>query len=276
MLLRSRLSARCAPAPRAFTACSLLIRALPERGFATATIQFRNRWTGGRSKLPWARRINPWLDMLHPFGAARIDEEIGWLAGALSPCTFESQWRIPSFVAFSEARDQAPVYREFARILRTDAAPRKNADMPRVLKCPQFAEDVPSLVSALPGTRLVFTHRDRDAILQSTVSLVASQMAFQSDDIELKTIESEWQRKLDLRERRIGEALAELETPMAHVEFEALGRDWKTQIAAVYASLGLDPSGDAIRAMAAEHARAKDDRHHAHGSQLALFAESRS
>ncbi len=226
--------------------------------------------------LALARRVNPWLDMLHPFGAARIDEEIGWLSGAFSPCAFESQWRIPSFVAFSEARDQAPVYREFARILRTDAATRKNADKPRVLKCPQFSEDVPSLLNALPGTRFVFTHRDRHAVWQSSVSLVASQMAFQSDNIELTSIESEWQRKLDLRERRIGQTLETMDAAMAHVEFEALGRDWQTQIASVYASLGLDPSGDAIEAMAAEHARAKDDRHHAHGGQLAVFAESRS
>ena len=34
-------------------------------------------------------------------------QEIGWLSAALSPCAYEAQWRIPSFVGWSEARDPA-------------------------------------------------------------------------------------------------------------------------------------------------------------------------
>ena len=165
------------------------------------------------------------LDALHPFGATRIDEEIGWLATALSPATFEAQWHIPSFVAWSEARDPGPVYAEFARILRTDAATMGNTDRPRVLKCPQFAEDLPALLQHFPGARLVVTHRDAAAIVESSVSLVASQMAPQSTRRDLSAITAEWQRKLALRQQRIERALAGFAGQVAHVDFDRLNVD---------------------------------------------------
>ena len=123
-----------------------------------------------RAGLAIARLVNPWLDSQHPFGPTRADEELGWLTTALDVCAFEAQWRIPGYVAFSEARDAAPLYREFARILRTDAAMMGNADRPRVLKCPKFAEDIPALLAELPGTRLVVTRREPDDVLASSVS----------------------------------------------------------------------------------------------------------
>ena len=106
-------------------------------------------------------------------------------------------------MAWSEARDPGPVYAEFARILRTDAATMGNADRPRVLKCPQFAEDLPALLQHFPGARLVVTHRDAAAIVESSVSLVASQMAPQSTRRDLSAITAEWQRKLALRQQLV-------------------------------------------------------------------------
>ena len=107
------------------------------------------------------RRLNPWLEAIHPFGAARPDEELGWLAAALDHCAYEVQWHIPSFVAFSEARDPATIYREFDRILRTDAAHRCNNHLPRVMKVPQFSEDLATLLAQFPDARVVVSRRKR-------------------------------------------------------------------------------------------------------------------
>jgi hypothetical protein len=218
-----------------------------------------------------ARRINPWLDMLHPFGATRVDEEIGWLAGALDACAYEAQYRIPAFTAFSEARDPGPVYREFARILRTDAAFMDNAAYPRVLKCPQFAEDLPALVTVFPDARVVATERSRDAVLASTVSMVASQMAFQTDHADLGAIEAEWRRKLALREERMARALSDFAGPVAHASYDALGADWKAVIAEIYQALGLDLTPPALAAIAAEVARSATSPHAGHAVHLARF-----
>lgn len=219
-----------------------------------------------------ARRINPWLDMLHPFGATRVDEEIGWLSGALDACAFEAQWRIPSFVAFSEARDAGAVYSEFARILRTDAAIMGDGERSRVLKCPQFAEDLPALIAQFPDARVVVTRRDGDEVLRSTLSMVASQMAFQTNCADIEALEAEWRRKLALREQRMAAALAGFAGPIAHVDFDELGRDWRGAMRRLHADLDLALPPASLDAMAAEHDKSASDPHHAHRSQIEGFA----
>lgn len=211
-----------------------------------------------------ARRINPWLDGLHPFGATRPDEEIHWLSAALSPTAYEAQWRIPSYVRWSEARDAAPVYHEFARILRTDAATRGNNDRPRVLKCPQFSEDLSTMLAEFPGARLVLTERDIEAVLASGVSLISSQSAFQSDQRSLAAVETEWKRKLALRAARI-EAAAPDGPP--RVSFQEIGADWRGTIARIYRQLGLELTEAALAAMEAEQGIAARDPHLLRGSK---------
>ncbi|MBX7495355.1 sulfotransferase [Qipengyuania sp. 6B39] len=217
------------------------------------------------------RRINPWLDMLHPFGATRVDEEIGWLSGSLDACAFEAQWRIPSFVAFNEASDARAVYAEFARILRTDAAVMGDAAKPRVLKCPQFAENLPALIERFPEARMVVAKRCHDEVLESSVSMVASQMAFQSDHADLDALVGEWRRKLALREARMDAALAGHSGPLAGVDFAALGEDWEAEIARVYSAIGIPLSDEALAAMRGEQARAAKDKHHGHRRQFDGF-----
>ena len=218
-----------------------------------------------------ARRINPWLDTFHPFGATRVDEEIGWLSAALSPCAYEAQWRVPSFVFWSEGRDAGPVYREFARILRTDAATMRDAERPRVLKCPQFAEDLPALLAEFPGARLVIARRSGEAVIDSTVSMVASQSALQSAARDPAAIRKEWQRKLALREDRIANALTAHDGPVASVSYDDLDADWRAAIGQVYATLGIALSNAALAAMEREQRIASRSPHHDHGKTLNRF-----
>lgn len=222
------------------------------------------------------RRINPWLDTLHPFGATRSDEEIGWLSAALNPCAFEAQWHIPSYVAWSEARSASPVYGEFERILRTDAAVRGNADRPRILKCPQYSEDLAALLRAFPDARVVVAQRDADAVIDSTVSMVAGQSAFQSSVRSLESIREEWKRKLALRHARIEASLADFTGHVARVPYAALDSDWGSAIAVVYSALDLPLTTEALAAMEREQASAASSPHHAHAKSLDQFAEARS
>jgi len=232
----------------------------------------RPMWSG--MSLVVARAFDPWLDAIHPFGVTRPDEELGWLAGALDHCAYEAQWHVPSFTAFSEARDPAPVYAEFARVLATDAAWHRNAALPRVLKVPQFAEDLPALLAQFPDARVVRTHRDPADTLASSVSLVANQMTMQSDAVDLAWIEDECRRKLALREARMDAALADFSGPLAEVDFAALDADWAGEIARVYAVLGLNFSAAAAAAMRAEMGRANRSSHHVHGASYRKFAQA--
>jgi hypothetical protein len=224
--------------------------------------------------LAFARRLDPWLDTIHPFGTKRPDEELGWLAAAFSPCAYEAQWRIPSFTRWSEERDAAPVYREFARILATDAAHRGTADRPRVMKVPQFAEDLPALLAQFPQARVVIARREVEDVVRSATSLVANQMAMQSDEADLGWIEAECRRKVALREERISRAIAAFAGPVAEVEFAALDADWQSAVDGIYRQLGLPLTPVALTAMQAEQNSAANSPHRAHAQIYRRFARA--
>src|SRR5690606_19890268 len=137
------------------------------------------------------------VDTLHPFGATRPDEELGWPGAALSHGLYEAQYRIPSFVAFGETRDPAPAYREMLRTLRTDAAVMEDGAKPRELKCPQYADELSPLLAVLPDARLVVAGRPLGRVLDSTLSELKSQMAYQIDHVSLAAIEGDWRRKIE-------------------------------------------------------------------------------
>lgn len=216
--------------------------------------------------------LNPWLQTIHPMGPAEIEEELAWIAAALNHSIYESQWCIPGYSAFSEARDPAPVYREFARILKTDAAHRGLADRPRVLKVPAFSEDLATLLALYPDARLVLASREHSAVLRSAVSLVANQMAIQCDNCNLDWIEAEWTRKLALREARMSAALKDWNGPTARLDFEALNADWEREIKRTYSELGIEFTPQASKAMHLEMADSESGQHRAHSAQLARFS----
>jgi hypothetical protein len=233
--------------------------------------KFNLRPLRGAFDLIMARQLDPWIDSIHPFGAARVDEELGWLANALNHATYEAQWRIPSYTAFSEQRDPQPVYRELARILRTDAAHHGNASRPRVMKVPQFSEDVAALLAQFPDARIVVSHRSSDDTFRSSVSMVANQMAIQSDHIDLAWIEQEWRRKIALRQDRMSTPLAQFSGPIATIDFDRLGADWEAEMRTLYGALGMELSPQALTAMRAEMRSSENGKHRAHAEQIKRF-----
>ncbi|EAQ30751.1 Sulfotransferase [Erythrobacter sp. NAP1] len=219
--------------------------------------------------------LNPWLQSIHPMAPGDVEEELAWISAALHHSIYESQWHIPSYSIWSEAADAAPIYREFARILRTDAAHRGIADKPRVLKVPAFAEDLPALLDLFPDARLVVAERDSEKVLRSAVSLCANQMAIQSDTCDLDTIEALWRHKIVLREERMAKTLTQWDGKIARLHFDALGGDWEGAIARCYADLDLELTPEALFAMHAQMEDSASGHHHAHSQQLERFAEER-
>lgn len=218
--------------------------------------------------------LNPWMQSIHPMAAGAVEEELAWISAALHHSIYESQWHIPAYSTWSEARDPAPIYREFARILRTDAAIRRLADKPRVMKVPAFAEDFDTLLGLFPDARLVIAHRERDAVLRSAVSLAANQMAMQSDTCDLATIEARWRCKIGLRDARMAAAITGWHGPIARMEFDDINTDWEAAIIRCYADLDLALSPQAMAAMRKLMTASETGHHHAHAAQLARFAEA--
>jgi hypothetical protein len=216
--------------------------------------------------------LNPWLQTIHPMAAGEVEEELAWISASLHHSIYESQWHIPSYSAFSEARCPEAIYREFARLLRTDAAHRGNGERPRVMKVPGFAEDLDTLLTQFPDARVVVSERCREAVLRSAVSLVANQMAIQSDTSDLVRITAQWKHKLDLREERIESALETWNGPVARLQFDALNADWEHELRRIYTELGLDLTDQALIAMRALMADSESGQHRAHSEQLKRFA----
>lgn len=213
--------------------------------------------------------LNPWMQSIHPMAPAAVEEELAWISGALHHSIYESQWHIPSYSRFSEARDPAPIYREFVRIFQTDAANRGNVHRPRVLKVPAFAEDLDTLLSAFPDARLVLARRDHASVLNSAISLAANQMAIQSDGSDLESIATLWQHKIALRDAKIAAALASWRGPVAHLEFASLNADWESAIRNCYTQLNLDLTPSALARMRQVMAASASGYHHGHAEQLA-------
>ncbi|MEE4288036.1 MAG: sulfotransferase [Erythrobacter sp.] len=215
--------------------------------------------------------LNPWLQSIHPVASGAVEEELGWLAGALQHSIYESQWHVPSFSTWSEARDAGPVYREFARILRSDAAHRRIADRPRVLKVPTFSENLPELLAQFPDARLIVAERARKEVLRSAVSLVANQMAVQSDGSDLAAITAAWERKIALRDARREAALADWNGPLVRLTFEEMNADWEGAMRRTYRALGLDLTASALAAMRRTMEESAAGVHRAHSAQLEAF-----
>ena len=218
--------------------------------------------------------LNPWMQSIHPMAPAAVEEELAWISAALHHSIYESQWHIPGYSAWSEARDPAPIYRELRRMLQTDAATRSLAEKPRVMKVPAFAEDLGTLLATFPDARLVLATREHQAVLKSAVSLAANQMAVQSDTCDMAAIEARWRHKIALREERIAEALAGWQGPVARLHFDEINADWEGAIRRCYADLGLALTPAALAAMRAVMAASEGGHHHAHREQLARFAKA--
>lgn len=218
--------------------------------------------------------LNPWMQSIHPMSPAAVEEELAWLSAALHHSIYESQWHIPAYSAWSEARDPAPIYREFRRILATDAAHRGIAARPRVLKVPAFAEDLATLLTQFPDARLVIAEREREAVLKSAISLAANQMAIQSDSCSLDAIEARWRHKIALREARMAAVLAGWQGPVARACYDALNTDWEGAIEGIYADLGLTLTPEARAAMRKVMTASRGGHHRAHAEQLARFSKA--
>jgi hypothetical protein len=194
----------------------------------------------GWFSLRMARFINPDFDVIHPTCTAQADEEIGLHNISLYSSAFEAQWRVPSFVAHSEAMDTRPVYREFKRLLQTLAWLRRDrGDRPQILKIPQFSQDLEAVLDTFPYARLVCLHRDAEALVGSAASLVHNQMLVQSDRVDPEWIGREWVRKVALRDRRTNAARAVATVPQIDVHFDHIQDDWRSEMRRVYLMLDL-------------------------------------
>lgn len=258
-----RLFETLSPVPwkRSFTA-----RRDPRIGWAARGVRFLN----------WA---NPGNAATHPTGALEADEETGLLEHSFWGAQIEAQRRVPSFARHCESADALPAYRRFADLLRMTGWFRgDDPELPWLLKSPQYLQDLPALTEVVPGARLIFMARDPAALVASGCSLVWHQMAVQSDTVDAAWIGREWLHKTALRQARARAFRANYPAALQFdVGFEAMERDWRGVMRALYDWLGLPLGADVLARMEAYLARAAAEHHHArHRYSLADFGLTRA
>lgn len=215
--------------------------------------------------------FNPALAVIHPTRARDPEEEFGLISFSFGPPQFEAQWHVPSFTAWWEAADKAFLYRETRQLLQTILWRRRaRVDRPWVLKAPQFMEDLPAVLDAFPGARLLCLHRPLEAVVGSTASLVWNQMRIQSDRADPAWIGQEWLRKTRHRLAVAGEARRHRpDVPQLDLDYGAMDRDWRGEIGRIYDFLGLDVPPTLEARMAKWLGRSR--RHHGHRYTLDQF-----
>lgn len=219
-----------------------------------------------------AHWLNPQFGVIHPTRPGQADEEIGLHNVALFGAALEAQWRIPSFARYGESADARPVYAEFRRHLQTVRwLRRENGDQPWVLKLPQFAQDLDALLHVFPDARLIYLDRDPVAVVGSSASLVHNQMRVQSDRVDTAWIGRETLHKVSLRQQRMDLARQRYGEPVAHVAYEAMQADWRTEMARVYAGLDMALVPAATAAMERYMGQRRHARLHRHRYDIGEF-----
>ena len=217
------------------------------------------------------RRLNPGLGRIHPSAVTAPEEEFGLFSFSFGSAQFEAQWRIPSFSRWWEKSPTSDLYLEFRRLLQTIAWSRKARKVRRwVLKAPQFLQDLPTVLETFPGATLLRLQRDPGEVVASSSSLVWNQMRIQSDHSDPVWVGQEWLRKTRLRDEIATRSLG-AGTSAHIVQFEAMNRDWKSEMACIYQHLGLELTPEVEQRMERYVKGARSHRgHHYSLSQFGL------
>jgi len=231
------------------------------------------RWIPARLALGAVHTFNPTTACIHPTGPFEPEEELGLLVRSIWGMKHEAQWHVPSFGRWSEGQDATPAYEYMARLLRLVGWARGEDDSrPWVLKTPQHMLDLPALLRVFPDARLIFTHREPQAVVGSSCSLVWNQMIIHSDDVNSEEIGREWLRKTELQIERMRKARLSIpQSQRIDVRYEDVEADWRTVMRRIYAFLDMD-IGPALRPMERFIDTSEQERHrHPHRYNLSAF-----
>ena len=230
------------------------------------------RPTAAAAGIRFLHALNPELAAVHPTSARAAEEEFGLFSLSFYGAQLEAQWRVPSFAAYWQSADRAPVYADFRRLMQTIAWSRGPGSARWILKAPQFTEDLDHLLAAFPDVRLICLERDPEQVVASSASLVWNQMKVQSDAADRHWIGAEWLRKTAHREARARQVRRlRPDVPQIDLRFEDVNRDWRGEMRRVYDFLGEPLTGETERRMARYLAQAERSGFRSHSYALEDF-----
>jgi hypothetical protein len=292
-ILEERLAPALAIVGLARTGTTLLHRML-----ASDSRWLALRWWEARQPAPWPgsesapqdpriadaeREVEAMLgaspDLLaaHPMDAQAPDEDILLIEHAFRSTVPEAFAVIPRFGEWLEAQDPAPAYAYLVRMLRLLQWQKRRRGEPGrrwLLKTPFHLGNLDALFAALPGTRVVLTHRDPRETIPSFASLNFTLAQAASPRVEARAVGRIWSGKM---QRALARALAARERhPERFLDicYADLVANPLAQVERIYGFAGEELTAAtraAMRAWSEENAR---DRRPVHAYTLAEFGFS--
>lgn len=233
----------------------------------------RIKWAGHAMRV--ARLANPRTLSIHPTGPMEPEEELGLFVTSMWGMKHEAQWQIPFYSQWCEREDAEPAYLYLADLLRLVGWSQQASSIrPWILKTPQHMMDLPALLKVFPDARLIFTHRDPQAVVGSAASLAWNQTSLHCDHVRPQAIGREWLRKTERMIARMRQARDAIPRDrMIDVQYDDMDRDWRGTMDRIYRFLGFDIE-PALAGMEAYLERAKALKRHPHRYSLEQFGLS--
>ena len=189
-----------------------------------------------------ARLANPRTLNIHPTGPYEPEEELGLLVNSMWGMKHEAQWMVPSYGRWCEGEDATPAYEHMANLLRLVGWSQQVSSIrPWILKTPQHMLDLDALLNVFPDARVIFTHRDPNAVVGSAASLAWNQTIIYSDHADAGELGREWLRKTRVEVERMMAARSRIPAERRiDIHYDDMERDWRSTMGRIYGFLGMD------------------------------------
>ncbi|NVD44988.1 sulfotransferase [Altererythrobacter sp. HHU K3-1] len=219
-----------------------------------------------------ARLANPRTLNIHPTGPYEPEEELGLLVNSMWGMKHEAQWMVPSYGRWCEGEDATPAYEHMANLLRLVGWSQQVSSIrPWILKTPQHMLDLDALLNVFPDARVIFTHRDPNAVVGSAASLAWNQTIIYSDHADANELGREWLRKTRVEVERMMAARSRVPAERRiDIHYESMERDWRSTMGRIYDFLGMDIA-PAWTEMQGFIDRSRALKRHPHNYSLAQF-----
>ena len=223
------------------------------------------------------RLANPRTLSIHPTGPYEPEEELGLLVASFWSMKHDAQWNVPSYARWCLQESAVPAYRHMANLLRLIGWSQGESSLrPFILKTPQHMLDLDALLDVFPDARVIFSHRDPEAIVGSAASLAWNQTIIYSDAADADRVGAQWLDKTVQQIERMRAARKRLpENRVIDVRFADMDRDWRGTMARIYTFLGLDmaPALPGMEAFIERSRALKRTPHHYSLAQFGLTTE---
>ncbi len=139
--------------------------------------------------------VMPHFALMHEMTTDHVHEEIQLLANDVSTMLFETLGDVPRWRDYYRTHDQTPHYEYLARQLKAMQFLRGGRRW--LLKSPQHLEQVPVLDRVLPGSIVVFTHRDPVPVALSMIAMITYSARMHRSPVPVEQIAGSWIDRLD-------------------------------------------------------------------------------